>query len=107
MGTKAETMEWYYNTVGRYEDINNSRWFQALIKDASRNSERNGNRIYIYFDTEELANKCCEEAERRNIKYMSPMHQLFPEEYRVDILMNWKKRIPSRIRCKEEQILND
>ena len=106
MGQHAEFLQWYYNTVGKYDDINQSEWFKALSKNAYRNSERNGNRIYIYFKTEDLANECIAEAERRNIKCYSPMHDLYNDDYRVDIQMIWKKCKPSCKDRKQPQILD-
>ena len=88
-----------------YNDINNSTWFADLVERAYRNSKRSNNRIFVYFKTKEDAEDCIRRANNRNINTTGIMHDLFYEDYRVDILMNWKERRPSKIRRKDEQIL--
>lgn len=105
MGSHAEMLDWWYKHVDIYSDINESEWFIALIRGTKERSERNENRIYIYFTTEKLAKQCCAEADARNIKHTSPMKLLPDEKYRVDIMMNWKERRPSRIHRNQPQIL--
>lgn len=89
-----------------YWDINQSKWFADLTEEAYENSERCKNRIYIYFNSKEKAVRCMEKCVRRNIKHFGIIQNIFYKSYRVDILMNWKERRPSRIRKKQEQILD-
>ena len=89
-----------------YWDINASKWFQDLTEDACTGSERHENRIFIYFDSEEKAKKCMEKCIKRNISNVGILEDTFYKTYRVDILMNWKERRPSRLRKREEQILD-
>ena len=89
-----------------YWDINQSKWFEDLTEEACQNSERCENRIYIYFDSKEKAERCIEKCERRNISNAGYLENTFYKTFRVDILMNWKERRPSRLRKRKEQILD-
>ncbi len=90
-------MKYNTNHMFCYNDINGSAWFQDLIQGACKGSERSGNRIYIYFDNKELAERCVEKATNRNIACIGP-DQYRIGIYQVDIMMNWKTRHPSRIK---------
>ena len=89
-----------------YWDINQSKWFEDLTEETCQNSERYNNRIFIYFDSKEKAKRCIEKCERRNISNVGILEDTFYKTYRVDILMNWKERRPSRLRSRKEQILD-
>lgn len=88
-----------------YLDINNSAWFKDLTEEACQNSERHNNRIYIFFDSEEKAQRCMGKCDRRNISHTIFLHDIFYNTYRIDILMNWKERRPSRAKRNQGQIL--
>lgn len=91
-----------------YWDINQSKWFKDL-SEGCQNSERHNNRIFIYFDNKEKAESCIEKCETRNIShvgYLEYLENTSHKIYRVDILMNWKERRPSRLRSRKEQILD-
>lgn len=89
-----------------YFDINQSKWFKDLTKNACGSSERNGNRIYIYFKSKENAEECIEKCIQRNISNVGILENCYYNTFRVDILMNWKERRPSRLRKRQQQILN-
>lgn len=89
-----------------YWDINQSKWFRDLAEEACQNSERYENRIYIYFDSKEKAERCIEKCNRRNISHTNYLEDTFYKTYRVGVLMNWKERRPSRLRSRKEQILD-
>lgn len=89
-----------------YLDINQSKWFQDLTEEACQNSERSGNRIYIYFDSRENAERCVAKCEKRNISNVGILEDTFYKTFRVDILMNWKERRPSRLKIRKEQFLD-
>lgn len=102
-----EFKQWYYKRNPDYSDINNSSWFRDIAKKAVKNSERNKNRIYIYFGNAEDALNCTSKCYDRNISHIQGyMHCLQDNTYRVDILMNWKERRPSKLRKREVQFLN-
>ena len=82
----------------RYNGINNSPWFKELAAKAYRNSQRSGNRIYVYFKSEKEAEQCIELANKRNINTAGIMHDCYREDFRVDIMMNWKLEQPTRIK---------
>ena len=97
----------YWAKTHPYEDINDAPWFRDLAEKAVTHSERNGNRIYIYFGNAKDALECNRKCESRNISYTDGyMHCLSDNTYRVDILMNWKERRPSKHKRNQEQILN-
>lgn len=89
-----------------YWDINQSKWLKDLTEEACQDSERHNNRIFIYFDSKEKAERCIEKCERRNISNVGILENTFYKTYRVDILMNWKERRPSRLRIRKEQTLD-
>lgn len=97
----------YMSKLNPYMDINNSAWFKDLAEKAVKNSERFQNRIHIYFGNAEDALECTGKCYQRNISHIQGyMHCLYDNTYRVDILMNWKERRPSKMRRKEVQFLN-
>lgn len=89
-----------------YMDINESEWFKDVATGACQNSKREQNRIYVYFKEAANAIRCMAVCNARNISYMEGPYDSFRELYRVDILMNWKTRMPSRIRRNEPQFLD-
>ena len=102
----GKELQMYWAKTHPYEDINNSPWFKDLAEKAVTHSERNGNRIYIYFGNDKDALACVEKCKTRNISHIDGyMHCLCDNTYRVDILMNWKERRPSKIKRKEAQLL--
>ena len=88
-----------------YWDINQSKWLNDLCEE-SCDCVRHNNRIFIYFDSKEKADRCREKCERRNISNVGYLEDTFYKTFRVDILMNWKEKRPSRLRKRKEQILN-
>ncbi len=88
-----------------YWDINQSKWLNDLCEE-NCDCVRSGNRIYIYFNSKEKAERCIEKCERRNISNTGYLENTFYKTFRVDILMNWKERRPSRLRRRKEQILD-
>ena len=88
-----------------YWDINQSKWFRD-IAEGCQYAKRHENRIFIYFDSKEKAEKCQEKCERRNINNIGILGDTFYENFRVDIFMNWKERKPSKLKRNQEQILN-
>ena len=106
MGSMQEFYEWFYRRELKYMDIINSGWFKDLKQDTALGVERNQNRLYFYFDSREKAEKCMEKCEKRNIHYIGIMENTWDKTFRVDIFMNWKERRPSKIRRKENQILD-
>ena len=102
----TELKKWYYKNHP-YEDINSSVWFKDVAEKAVTNSQRSGNRIYIYFENAKDALDCIEKCKVRNISHIDGyMHCLTDNTYRVDVMMNWKERRPSKYKRNQEQILN-
>ena len=88
-----------------YWDINQSKWLNDLCEEGC-DCVRNGPRIYIFFNSREKAERCMKKCEKRNISHLGILEDTFIKTFRVDILMNWKERRPSKIRKKENQILD-
>lgn len=88
-----------------YWDINQSAWF-VDISENCKEARRSNNRIYIYFNSKDEAEKCIQKCEERNISQMGIMEDTFYKTFRVDILMNWKERRPSRAKRNKAQILD-
>ena len=108
MGSKAEFMAWYYRRNPDYSDINNSIWFKDLVEKAVKNSERHENRLYIYFSNAKDALNCIEKCKARNFSHIDGyMENVSDNTYRVDILMNWKERRPSKSKRNLAQNLNE
>ena len=89
-----------YSKAFAYLDIENSKWYEDLTQGSVRRY-RNQNRITVEFNTRQEALDCQKRASNRNI---STVLYLMPSG-RVDIMMNWKKRQPSRLERKKELIL--
>lgn len=89
-----------------YWDITQSKWFDDLAEEACRNIEKCDNRIYFYFDSREKAERCVAKCEKRNISNAGILENTFYKTFRVDILMNWKERRPSRLKSRKEQFLD-
>ena len=103
-----EFKEWYFNRMNPYHDINNSNWFKDIVKNACQNSERRDNRIKVYFGSFEDQQNAIKECERRNISYIEYACGECSSDkiWKLDIMMNWKKRLPSRLKRNKEQILD-
>lgn len=103
----TEFRQWYYRYHNPdYSDINNAPWFREIVEDACEHSERNGNRLYIYLPNKEAYDKAVKVCETRNISYIGPMTYVDSDTHRLDVLMNWKERRPSRLVRNKEQKLN-
>ena len=89
-----------------YQDINNSSWFKDITKDACQHSERQSNRIYVYFKTEEDFVIAVDKCKNRNIKCVGSIYNTLTGTWRLDILMNWKTRTPSKLNRKLNLVLN-
>ena len=98
-------MKYYTHHMFCYNDINGSAWFQDLIQGACKGSERGSDRIHIYFDNKELAERCIEKAINRNINHIGPLQDT-NGVYQVDIMMNWNLRHPTRIKRKLPVVLD-
>lgn len=88
--------QWYYRRNPDYSDINESAWFKDITLEACEHSERRGNRIYVYFPTAECHAAAVEKCKARNISCIGCIYDTLTETYRLDIMMNWKERRPSR-----------
>ena len=88
----------------RYVNIENSAWYKALTQNSSERHRIN-NKLRIYFQYKEDVDACVTEAKRRNISHCSG-YNFYTAEYSVDIMMNWSEDRPTRIKRKEELILN-
>lgn len=88
-----------------YWDINQSKWLNDLCEEGC-DCVRSGNRIYIYFDSREKAERCVAKCEKRNISNAGILENTFYKTFRVDVLMNWKERRPSRLKSRKEQFLD-
>lgn len=92
-----------YSKAFAYLDIENSKWYEDLIQGSVRRY-RNENRIRVEFKTYQEALDCQKRAVNRNIKTI--LYSAQPTENgRIDIMMNWKKRQPTRLERKKELIL--
>lgn len=92
-----------YSKAFAYLDIENSKWYEDLIQ-GSICRYRNQNRIRVEFNTYQEALDCQKRAVNRNINTI--LYSAQPTENgRIDIMMNWKKRQPTRVDRKKELIL--
>ena len=91
-----------------YRTINESPWFQEIVKEASENSERSGNRIKVHFATAEAHSRAVEVCKRRNISFVNGLHTNWDgtKDYTLDIFMNWKECRPSRANTRKPVILD-
>lgn len=86
-----------------YQTINESPWFQEIVKEASENSERSGNRIRVHFSNAEALRRASQVCEKRNISYITG---LSVKGCRLDIFMNWKECRPSRANTRKPVMLD-
>ena len=116
----------FYQSCLRYQNINDSSWYNSIAQYAKGNSHRNENRIEMHFASEENFKKAVEECERRNISYVDGPHTVdyakdisigngitvidrdsaYIAEWRIDIFMNWKENKPSRAHRNKDLILD-
>ena len=95
-----------YNKMFRYSDINNAPWFKDIVKKAVKNSDRSGNRIYMYFGSEEDALEAIHKLSERNINHIDiPMKDNYNNTFRVDMFYNFKEGRPSKENKNKELIL--
>ena len=105
MGMK-DFKQWYYKRNPDYSDINNSAWFQDITLGACEHSERHQNRIYVFFPTQAEYNKASAKCWLRNISHVGYIYNSENETYRLDIMMNWKERRPSKAKRNTPQKLD-
>lgn len=95
-----------YKRLLQYSIINDSKWFKSIVQNACRNSEKNSNRIYVYFCNMQDGIRAIKECERRNISHTDLLGPDYNGEYRLGIMMNWKENIPTRINRNKNIILD-
>ena len=89
-----------YSKTFRYINVENSNWFKRLT-DGSIDRYRNKDRLTIEFPHYQQAAECQKKAGAMNISnilYLTGDR----ERGRIDIMMNWSKDIPRRLKPKEE-----
>ena len=89
-----------YSKAFRYLNVENSNWFKKLTE-GSVGRYRNKNRLTIEFPHYQQAAECQKKAAAMNIStclYFTGTQ----ERGRIDVMMNWSKDIPRRLRPREE-----
>lgn len=89
-----------YSKTFRYINVENSNWFKRLTE-GSLDKYRNKDRLTIEFPHYQQAAECQKKAGAMNISnilYLTGDQ----ERGRIDIMMNWSKDIPRRLKPKEE-----
>lgn len=86
--------------------INESKWFQDIVKGACAPSERRQNKIIVKFRTHEEAEHAVKKAEERNISCLVSSYNSYEQAYSVYIYMNWKEVRPSRAKRNKELVLD-
>ena len=89
-----------YSKAFRYIKVENSNWFKRLTK-GSLIRYRNKDRLTIEFPHYQQAAECQKKAGTMNIS--SVLYLTGDQECgRIDIMMNWSKDIPRRLKSREE-----
>lgn len=89
-----------YSKTFRYINVENSNWFKKLTE-GNLARYRNKDRLTIEFPHYQQAAECQKKAGAMNISsilYMTGDQ----ERGRIDIMMNWSKDIPRRLKSREE-----
>ena len=102
----SKELQEYWAKTHPYEDINSAPWFKDIVAKACEHSERHQNRIFVYFSSEADFNQAAAKCQIRNISYMGYMYNTQTKTYRLDIMMNWKERRPSRLKLRQPQKLD-
>ena len=89
-----------YSKTFRYINVGNSNWFKRLTED-SLNRYRNKDRLTIEFPHYQQASECQKKAGTMNIS--SVLYLTGNQEHgRIDIMMNWSRDIPRRLKSRKE-----
>lgn len=89
-----------YSKAFRYINVENSNWFKRLTE-GSLDKYRNKDRLTIKFPHYQQAAECQKKAGAMNIS--SVLYFTGSQEHgRIDIMMNWSKNIPRRLKSREE-----
>ena len=89
-----------YSKAFRYTKVENSNWFKRLTE-GSLIRYRNEDRLTIEFPHYQQAAECQKKAGTMNIS--SVLYLTGDQERgRIDIMMNWSKDIPRRLKSREE-----
>ena len=84
----------------RYINVENSNWFKRLT-DGSIDRYRNKDRLAIEFPHYQQASECQKKAGAMNIS--SVLYLTGDQEHgRIDIMMNWSRDIPRRLKSRKE-----
>ena len=89
-----------YSKAFRYTKVENSNWFKRLTE-GSLIRYRNKDRLTIEFPHYQQAAECQKKAGAMNISnilYFTGSQ----ERGRIDIMMNWSKDIPRRLKSRKE-----
>ena len=89
-----------YSKTFRYINVENSNWFKKLT-DGSLDRYRNKDRLTIEFPHYQQAAECQKKAGAMNVSsvlYLTGNQ----ERGRIDIMMNWSKDIPRRLKPRKE-----
>jgi hypothetical protein len=89
-----------YSKAFRYINVENSNWFKRLTE-GSLTRYRNKDRLTIEFPHYQQAAECQKKAGAMNISNV--LYLTGSQEHgRIDIMMNWSKDIPRRLKPREE-----
>ena len=89
-----------YSKAFRYIKVENSNWFKKLTE-GSLDRYRNKDRLTIEFPNYRQASECQKKAGAMNISnilYLTGSE----DRGRIDIMMNWSRNIPRRLKPREE-----
>ena len=89
-----------YSKAFRYINVENSNWFKRLTE-GSLDRYRYKNRLIIEFPNYQQASECRKKARAMNISNVLYLTG-DKERGRIDIMMNWSKDIPRRLKSREE-----
>ena len=89
-----------YSKAFRYLNVENSNWFKKLTE-GSISRYRNKDRLTIEFSHYQQAAECQKKAAAMNIS--TCLYLTGDQEHgRIDVMMNWSKDIPRRLKSREE-----
>lgn len=89
-----------YSKAFKYINVENSNWFKKLTE-GSLDRYRNKDRLTIEFPHHQQAAECQKKAGIMNIS--SILYLTGDQERgRIDIMMNWSKNIPRKLKPREE-----
>ena len=89
-----------YSKAFRYTKVENSNWFKRLTE-GSLIRYRNKDRLTIEFPHYQQAAECQKKAGAMNISNV--LYLTGSQEHgRIDIMMNWSKDIPRRLKSRKE-----